>query len=376
MNKEIRQMNFSKDDTASVIINSLARVAAASAYKNWGSTGLIEAVELPNYMDEMQKTKKAQLAFSANKAGLSVPTTSTELAYAFDNTIFRSIMNSITVQSIGSMMVRYTSPRLDRIMSIENVEVGGSKTYTTEPKALPVAQRGTYGSNVNVVPSYAKGGVTVTPKPYTLGSSLDYIRILANDYDWGMAVARIYAGMLFAQYKLGVNQVFNTTVLAGTPFYNATFGAATYVQLGEDIGMLNGGNASNVTALGTRVAWNAINAFATQGGFTTKDDYIKNAFLQKIYGIDSEIVDQFTDLSQPFTSANATSLRTIPNNLVVIVPDGTDKIVKLVREDYIRVIETPAIENTLNRLEYTYFQNFDAKIATASFFGVQNTATA
>jgi hypothetical protein len=181
--------------------------------------------------------------------------------------------------------------------------------------------------------------------------------------------------MLFAQYKLIVSKVFSDSVLSGTPFYQSTFTAGAYVQMADDIGMLNGASAESVTAYGTRVAWQAIGALATSGGFTTKDDYIRNAYLQKIFGIDSMILDQFTNLSAPFTSANAESLRAIPNNLIVLVSTNGDKVVKLVREDYIRVIETAANDNNSNRIEYSYFQNFDAAIATASYFGVQNTAS-
>ena len=140
--------------------------------------------------------------------------------------------------------------------------------------------------------------------------------------------------------------------------------------------MLNGGSIDDVLALGTRVAWQAIAALATQGGFSTKDEYIRNAYLQKIYGVDSMILDQFTGLSAPFTTANAAGLRAIPNNLIVLVPKSGDKVIKLVREAYIRVIETPANDNTLNRYEYSYFQSFDADLATASYFGLQGTTAA
>lgn len=377
MNKEIVQYTFSANDSdkATVIINQLAELAAASTYKHYGNHGIIEEVNCENYSEKNEKVKQAILKFAAEKAGMPTPKDPTSLAFAMDNSTFRSIMNTINTQAIATMMINYTSPQLDKLASIETVGVGESKTYEIDTKALPIAQKATYGSNVSMVPSYAKGAITLTPKPYTLGQSLDFIRIIGNKYDWGHTVARIYAGMLFAQYKLVVSQIFNTATLNGTPLYQENFAPATYTQLADDIGMLNGGSSEEVTALGTRVAWNAISALATQGGFTTKDEYIRNAYLQKIYGVDSMILDQFTNLSAPFTTANAPSLRAIPNNLIVLVP-STDRVVKLVREAYIRVIETPANDNTLNRMEYTYFQNFEAKIATASYFGLQGTTTA
>lgn len=224
-----------------------------------------------------------------------------------------------------------------------------------------------------MVPSYAIGSKTLKPIPYSIGISLDYVRIIANGYDWGRAIARVYAGMLFAQYNNAVSVLFNTNALNGTPFYNATFSGSSYVQLASDIKMLNGG--AGVTAYGTLVAWQTISALATQGGFTTKDEYIRNAFLQKIFGVDSMVLDQFTNYAAPFTAANAASLRAIPDNLIVLI-SASDKPVKLARENYIRVIETPANDNTLNRNEYSFFQSFDTGIATASQYGLQSTQSA
>ena len=373
MEKTVLEFKFSaNDDKATIIVNSLADLAAAAAYRDFGGHGIIEEVKFANYAEENEKIKKSILAFAAEKAGIAVPETATDLAFAMDNSVFKSVINTINTKAIGVMMVKYTAPQLERLSAIETVGLGESRTYEIETKALPIAQKATYGSNVSMVPSYAKSSITVTPKAYTLGTSLDVIRIIAGGYDWGRAVARIYAGMLFAQYKLIVSKIFDTSILNGTPFYQANFAASTYTQLADDIGMLNGSSADGVVALGTRVAWNAISALATQGGFATKDEYIRTAFLQKIYGVDSMILDQFTNHAAPFTNANAVSLRAIPNSLIVLVP-ATDKIVKLVRESYIRVVETPANDNTLNRMEYTYFQNFDAALATASYFGLQGT---
>lgn len=378
MSKNPVLLDFSalENDDATIIVNELAELAAASASKEYGRHGLIEEVSFENYSEKNEKVKQAILAFAADKAGISVPTNSTQLLFAMDNVVFRSVINTINAKAIGEMMVRYRSPQLEALAEVETVGAGESITYEIDTKALPIAQKATYGSNVTMVPSYAVGSVTLSPKPYTLGVSLDFIRILANGYDWGRAVARVYAGMVFAQYKLVVSKIFDTNILNGTPFYNQNFSSSTYTQLADDIAMLNGGSAEDVVALGTRVAWNAISALATQGGFSTKDEYIRNAFLQKIYGVDSLILDQFTNHAAPFTNANAAGLRAIPNNLIVLVPTTGDKIAKIVREDYIRVIETPADDNNLNRMEYSYFQQFDAGLATASYFGLQGTQQA
>lgn len=376
MEKQLRAFRFSEEqmEDVNIIVENLSQLGAAYAYKHFGGHGIIEENSVEDYTTLNKKTLEAGLSFAAKTAGIPVPKTTTDMAYALDNTSFRDVINTIQVRSIATMLANYTSPQLDRLVEVDTVEVGGSKTYEIDTKALPIAQRATYGSNITMLPSYAKNSITVTPVPYSIGISLDFIRMVANGYDWGKAIGRVYAGMIYAQYKLAVDKIFSTTALNTTPFYQATFSGSTFTQLASDVSMVSGNNS--VLALGTIVAWNAISALATQGGFTTKDEYIRTAYLNKVYGVDAMILDQFTNLSIPFTTANASSLRAIPNNLIVLVPVAADKIVKLVREDYIRVIETPANDNTLNRNEYSYFLSFDAAVATASYYGLQSTTSA
>lgn len=372
--KEIRLMNFSADDNFNVIVDELATLAANACAREYPKLIKLDVMNAADYEALNEKVKKAMVAYAADKAGISVKD-ETEMAFAADNKTFVSVLNSIEVRAIAKMMVRYDNPQIGAIAEIETIKAGSSKTYEIDTKSLPVIQKGNYQSNITNVPPFVKSSVTLTPKVWTAGVSLDFIRLLANGYDWGFATARIYAAFIVAQYKVVVAQVFSTTVLSGTPLYNSTFALNTYTQLAEDIGMLNGGATNDVVALGTRVAFNAISGTATSGGFMTKDEYIRGSYLKEICGVPSVVMEQFTDFSIPFTSANAAALRAIPQNLIVLVSQGKDKIVKLLREDYIRVKEIDAKDNTLNRMEYTYSQAFDAAIATASHFGVQNTAT-
>ena len=70
--------------------------------------------------------------------------------------------------------------------------------------------------------------------------------------------------------------------------------------------------------------------------------------------VDSMILAQFTNAAAPFTANNASTLRTIPDNKILLVAGGSDKPVKIVDEDYIRVKEVDANDNNLNRMEYVF----------------------
>lgn len=371
-------MTFSANDEKGKLFDNIvlntAELAASATYSLYGDKGIIEKVEVNSLKDKSGENFDATIAFAASVSGLSVPEDKSEFAMCMDNPTFRSIMNSIVAKTLSTMMVKYRSPQLDAITERIRVGIGDSWTGEIVSKALPVVQRGSYGSNNSSVFQEVKSSVTITPQPRVVGKSLDYIRIFAGKYDWAFQIAKVYAGLMFAKYELAVDAYFNNVAIQSTPFYQANFTGAAYTQLASDIKMFAG--EDDLVAYGTLVAWQAVGALATQGGYTTRDEYIRNAYLQKIYGVDSMILAQFTNAAAPFTSGNASTLRTIPDNKILLVVNGADKAVKIVEEDYIRVKEIDANDNNLNRMEYVFTQSFDAGVATANPFGIIGTTSA
>ena len=53
-----------------------------------------------------------------------------------------------------------------------------------------------------------------------------------------------------------------------------------------------------------------------------------------------------------------------------------DKPVKLVRENFIRIIKQNNTDGAQNKVAYSYFMGFDAAIATQAHFALQNVAGA
>lgn len=370
MAKEIRLYNSVNDRDFDGIINQLAELAKASVSKNYPN--LVESFVLNNYSEKNEEIKDIILGFASSKAGIKRPTNADEMMNASDNSVFTTWLNTITTQTIQVMMKNYENPQLNRLASVDIVQANTSKTYQIDTRALPQVQLGNYKQNVTLVPSYAMGSVTITPQVHSVGVSLDYMNLLVNGYDWGKAVAKIYASFIYAQYKEVVNLVFSKDVLEGTPLYLDTFSQDTYLQLADDIGMLNGGSANDVVALGTRVALGRLaSQVASNGGSAILDEYVKEGYIGQIAGVPAIIVDNFANLSIPYTKGNAEKLRAIPNDVVVLVSRSSGDIVKIVRESYVRAEQVEAETNTLNRMEYMYHNAWGAKIITASFFGVQ-----
>ncbi|MBO7693828.1 MAG: hypothetical protein J6T10_14505 [Methanobrevibacter sp.] len=358
-----------------VIKNSLVDVTMAALSKNYGKTGLVSEYKMDNYEQTVRDVKEAMFAFAANKAGIKVPTKKNEVLAFFSNPVAESIFNSIIAETIADVRIRVTSPQLMAMAEIISVEPGDSYTWEIETKALPVVQKASLASNVVYLQSWSKQAITIAPEEYGLGTTMDFIRILAADYDLGKEIARMVYATLMAEYSAVANIIFATSgaLATKTPFYKSTWAAADYVKMAEYISALNGG--MGVTAYGTLVAFNAVSALATTSfGFAMQDRYIENGYLGKIYGIDSVILDQVVNYNAPLGTSLAGLTGIIPDNLIVLLSAVGDKPVKLVRSTYVRVKRDEPQDGSLNRVVYRYFFGFNAALATQAHFGLQSTS--
>lgn len=367
--------NFSaEDETAEVIKNNLVKLAKYamnndSKYRRVAELSFSNE-KVDNYEELNLKAKTALLKYAAEKAQIKEITSKADVINAFSNPTFQTVFNSIIVDSLQSIVLKSRPEQIFRLANVSDVEVGDSETWEIDTKGLPIAQRTSYTTNVTFLDSYAVTPITITPKPYSIGTTMDYIRILANNYDIGREIARVAASLLFAQLKLIVDSIYAIANVQGTPFYQANWNAANYVQMIDDIKMLNGG--ADVTAYGTTVAFNKMGVLATTNyGLNSQDEMIRNGFLGRAYGVDNVVLDNFTDLSQPFTTGSAATLRTVPNDRIILLSSVGDKPVKLVREDFIRVKVKDPKDGALYRSNYEYFMSFDAAVATQANYGIQ-----
>lgn len=376
MNEEVSIIkNFSAiDEKAELIKDSLVKIAKFSMYHDskFGKMAdkTFSTITVDNYDKEAQDAKMALLAFCAEKSGINSLETKADVINAFENVNFRTIFNSIIVDTLQSIILRSKPEQIWRLANVDEVEVGDSQTYEIDTKGLPIAQRTSYTTNVTFLDSHSKMSLTVTPKPYSIGTTMDYIRILTNNFDMGRELARVAFALLYAQLRLIVDEIYSVTPITGTPFYQANWNAANYIQMIEDIKMLNGG--ADVTAYGTLPAFNKMGVLATTNyGFQSQDEMIREGFLGRAYGIDNVVIDQFTDLSQPFTTASAPTLRAIPNDRVLLLSSVGDKPVKLVRENFVHVKVKEPTDGSQYRYNYEYFMSFDAAIITQANYGIQ-----
>ena len=374
----VRTFSVDEEGTVKVIKENLEKVCKYAMVHDGAlsrmadkSFALVDK-EISNYNDINEKAKLALLSFCANKAGIKEIRNNADVINAFSNPVFATVYNSIVVDVLESIILRSRPEQIFRLANVDEVDVGDSKTYEIETKGLPIAQRTSYMTNVTFLDSYSRSSITVKPHPYSMGTTMDYIRILANNYDMGKELARVAAGLLYAQLRLIVEEIYSVTPIQGTPLYQANWNATNYIQMIEDLKMLNGG--ADVTAYGTLPAFNKIGVLATQNyGLNSQDEMIREGFLGRAYGVDNVVIDQFTDLSQPFTNASASALRAIPNDRIILLSSVGDRPVKLVRENFIHVKVKEPTEGSQYRQNYEYFMSFDAAIVTQANYAIQGT---
>lgn len=374
--KEIRYCSDVCADTdASTIVKDFIDVGLVALSRDHGTSGLVNkcSMDADTYSSKNDSVRKAILAYCGSKAGIDEITESKHILNAFDNPTFESVYNAIFADSLLGIMTRTAPDGILSMANVDEVEIGGSLTYEIESKGLPIAQRNSYMSNVTFLEGIAKTPITVVPKVYSTGVAVDVIRMLKGDVDLGREIAKIAMSMLYAQYKLVVSTLFNTTLLTGTPLYRSTFTAESYILTAQYLQALN--NGASVKAYGTIPAFHGIGVVATTNyGHATQDDIIRTGYIGQAYGIQNVVIDQATDLSAPFVGDDAAvaSLMLVPNDKILLLSDIGDKPVKLVRENYIRVINKEANTNAINRREYSYFMSFDAGIATQAHFAIQD----
>lgn len=370
--------NFSlKDENVKVIKENLEKVCKYAMNHDGKLSKMTDRTfasvdgEISNYNEINEKTKLALLSFCADKAGIDKIETNADVIRAFNNTTFAELYNSIIVDVLESIVLKSRPEQIFRLANVDEVDVGDSKTYEIETKGLPIAQRTSYTTNVTFLDSYSRSSLTITPKPYSIGTTMDYIRILSNSYDMGRELARVAFALLYAQLRLIVDEIYSVTPINNTPFYQAAWNKDSYIQMIEDLRMLNGG--ADVTAYGTLPAFNKIGAVLTQNyGLQSQDEMIREGFLGRAYGVDNVVIDQFTDLSQPFTNTTASVLRAIPNDRILLLSSVGDKPVKLVRENFVHVKTKEPTEGSQYRQNYEYFMSFDAAIITQANYGIQS----
>lgn len=360
----------------SLISENLAELGRCAMSRDFGYTDLVDSsyqMDKKAYNKLNKDVKTSILTFMAESCGYKKTIESAkDLDRLFSFSSARDIYNAIIVDALETIILGTEPAGLMKLCNIDNVDLGDSKTYIIDSKGLPVAQRNSYTSNVTFLDGMTKQGVTITPKVYSAGIQMTYIRILSGSFDFGREVAKVVMAMLYAQYKVVTTILFDSNKLQGTPFYFPNYDKNTFVLATEALSTMNGG--APVVAYGTKVAFNAIGTILTTNfGFAIQDEFLKKGYLGDALGVQNVVIDQSFDGSVPLDPTFKNLL--VPNDYILLICSNSDKPVKLVRENAVRVIDKDPLEGTLYTRAYSYFMSFDAGMITQSSYGLMGTKT-
>lgn len=237
-----------------------------------------------------------------------------------------------------------------------------SLTFEIDSKMIYPVQDSSYGANIGRYNQSYQSAITLTPKGKSLGVSFPFHMLRTGNYDFGKEMAKVAISFRARQYADIITTIFGVTS-ALTPFYSTTFAADEYMLMADKIRALN---SSEVQAFGTNQAFYAISNNITTG-FSVQDEKVKTGYIADIYGIRTVVIPQAVN-----TLTTSIGVR-VPNDKIILMSgyDG-DKPVKMVRSRVANVTtRNGAIEQGLDRMEYSVQMFWDCGIATKSHFGVQ-----
>lgn len=360
-------VNFSRtplDSSLDDVVNKVIELGEAGLARNYSKTLSGDGAQLSGkeYKELNNEVKEQVLGFMAKACGVKEVSGAQDLEMLFSDGVGMTLFNKIMTQALPVIILGAEPASISQIANVDTVEFGASKTYRIDPKGLYVAQRNSRMSNVYFEDGGTTSTITVTPKVYSAGVQLDYMRMLDKSFDFGRDVAKVAASIIYAQYKLVVQMLFDQAPLNGSMFYNATYTPDDFLRKVEALKALNGG--LQPINYGTLPAFHAISSQVTNNnyGFATQDEVVRNAYIGRIHGVDSFVVENVTDGSELLTTPDQLA---IPMDMILTITPLQDKPVKLVRENFVKVITKEPTDGALYTKKFGYFMAFDACVATS-----------
>lgn len=348
------------------IVDKVVELGEAGIAKHFSNKKLVDVnntLSVKEYRQLNNDVRKMVLGYMAQACNMECIEDAQDLETVFSNPVGQSLYNRIMTSVLPVLTLGCESSAISQLADVVTVDYGDSHTFYLEPKGLNIVQRDSRMSNRIFNDSQVKQTVTITPKVYSAGVQIDYIRMLDRTFDFGREVAKLAMSFIYSQYKLVVSLIFDSAQLNGTLFYNSSYVPATFLKQVEALKAVNGGR--DVINYGTLPAFYAISGNITNNyGFASQDEVIRNGYLGRVHGVDSFVVDNVTDGSEYVD--NSYKQLALPMDMILTLSPVSDKPVKLVRENFVKVVEVEPTEGGLYRHSFGYQMAYDAGIATTS----------
>ncbi|MFA5559528.1 MAG: hypothetical protein WDA59_08805 [Methanofastidiosum sp.] len=205
------------------------------------------------------------------------------------------------------------------------------------------------------------GSLTVTT--YTRGIKIyeEFYRFLAGRIDWSDMVNKVADSYTNEIYTQVYNAIYNSyDGLTSTYAKTGAFNDSTMRTLIEHVEAANNASAA---IYGTK---NALGKVETaQISESMKDVYSSQGFYGSFYGTPMRKIQQ--------SHTNGTETFAVNENFLIILPEGDERIVKIVDEGDSIILETPSSENQDLSMEYTFLRKSGIGVLTAAKYGIYRT---
>lgn len=367
MNFSARTNNSLLDDNARVITESLITLTKMGIEKHYPKDTLATKFSTigENYGELNSTTKEKLFKYCIAKSGLESESLDIynkgHMEQLFSNPTAANMFFAIVTQALNTVNAATEVQDIMPMANVVGVGVGDSWTGEIESKKLYNVEDTSYGNNVTRSDRQFRSPITLTPSPKEATVDFDIYQMAALGYDFGKEIAKIAMSFRAQMYQDVVDEIFTVANVSATPFYESMFAKTSYQELANRVG---GANSVRPVAYGTNIAFGKMSD-TVSGGFTIQDENVKKGYITDMYGVPSSLLEQKVNTS------DATYAFRVPDDKVLLVSSIGDKPVKVIVEEWTRVIAKDGTAGSLHTRVYKLFQSWVVDLATQGAYGIQ-----
>jgi hypothetical protein len=269
--------------------------------------------------------------------------------------VFNLISETVTV-----ILPVTIDEELNGFAEVKNVGWGDQLVFeTTDPRLFEVALVSD-GNNSVRRQRLDNGKLTLTPQNRTVKIYEEFYRWVSGRIDWAVMVDRVSRSFL-NQIKIDIyNKIYASYSALGANYKGTgAFAVNQFHQVVQHVEAGSGGLTP--TVFGTKLALSKVIS-GSYVSYNMMDEINRKGFLANFQGVDLVEIKQ---AHTPNTDSFA-----IANDLLLFVPAGVNKIVKIGFEGAAIVTESQANQNADQSVEYMFTQKYDVGILSAGRYAM------
>jgi hypothetical protein len=281
---------------------------------------------------------------------------------AYSNPITKWKLFNLTVEMIDAIVPNILKAQFDPFTEVKNAAWNEQLIFkVNSPDFFRVDKVANGNTNVRGQ-RLDKRAIRLYPVMRSVKVQESLYRLLAGEVDWATYVNRV-AESFANEIKTDVyNAIYNSydNTNDSAHFMSGTFAAATFNSLVSQVQAENG-NLKPI-AFGTKLALAKLYPGAGYMSYNMMDAYNMSGYIGEFQGTKLVELEQAID---PTTGATA-----INDSFLLVIPSGSDKIVKLGFEGSAIITENTNDLPVDQTIEYNFQKSYDVQVLAAGRYGI------